>query len=336
MRAASWSIVAICGVLAATELSLQAIDRATGDAIVGRLKLQPGSAFHGGIVNRHGYWDEEFETSPRPGRFRVAAIGSSVPLSGTSASNCLALLERRVPGIEVYNFGVPEIGPSNYAAQLKADVAGFRPDLVLAFISIGDDITTAPLGAEAPSAFDWRSLRSLQWIGGTLGLSTRIASPCDSVPSAPADYEGYLRHSAHRLAICRTPIEPAMHQRWRQTMGHLDGLVRACRRRSIAVALVLVPSEFQVCPGLCETLSRRVGYEANQIDLELPQRRLAGFAHERSLPVLDLLPHFRASASSPYNRHQCQLSDHGNQLVTETIGGWLQTRFGGERLVAGK
>jgi hypothetical protein len=325
VRGLEWSLVAVAVALAAVELSLRAIDQLLGGAVVEMLKLPAGSQFRGRLVNGQGYWDDEFEANPRPGRFRVAAIGHHVPLSGTSESNCLAQIERRVPGIEVYNFGVPRIGPGDYAAQLRTDVAKFRPDLILAFISVGDDIAPCTMD-KAAETYDWRRLQTVQWAARKLGLP--LACSRSETTTAEPNYASYLSDSALRLVICRTPIEPPMQQQWTTTIAHLDGMAEACRGRGIALGLVLVPGEFQVSLGLCETLRRRAGYEASQVDLELPQRRLVGFAHDRKLPVLDLLPHFRASRTPPYHRHQRQLNEHGSQLVTEMVGSWLQTRYG--------
>ena len=179
----------------------------------------------------------------------------------------------------------------------------------------------------APGNFDWRTLRIYQ-----LGLQS-LTAPAISRPvvslagQRTLDYETYLRQSARRLAICRTPIDDWMQQRWRLTTSYLDKIVRQCRRREIAVGLVLVPGEFQVSPTLCTTLRRRMGYQQNQLDLELPQRTLTGFADTRQLPVLDLLPYFRASSTSPYRRHAGDWSECGHDIAAEVIGNWLQTRY---------
>lgn len=318
---AAVAVVVEAGLRAAALVSDQ---RLAEVAAIGERKLTPGTEFHGRRVNRLGYWDEEFVPVSSAGRFRIAALGQRVLLSGTAETNCLAQIERRVPGVEVYNFGLAQAGPRDYAAQLASDVSPFRPDLVLAFISAGADIAQ---GGSPPGMFDWRSLSSVQWGARYLGRTTQPgfapAASCEAL-----DYESYLRSLAPRLAVCRTPIDATMRRQWEEAVEHLDDLVRQCRKRHIAVGLVLVPSEFQVNAALCEALRRRTGYEAGEVDLDLPQRRLARFAHERNLPVIDLLPHFRASGESPYCRRQGEFSDQGNEIATRIIGGWLQARFG--------
>lgn len=290
------------------------------------LKLAPGSLLHGQSVNRLGYWDDDFQPAPPPGTFRIAVLGDDLTLSGTFDSNCVKQLARRVPGVEVYHFGVPTAGPREYSAQLAGEVAHFKPDLVLVFLSIGDDIThEVPL----PSSFDWRGLRILQWAAGPGFVASGYLSNFGPAAVARAfDDEAYLRSCARRLVICRTPIDEAMHGRWQQSLAHLDDVMHQCRRVNVPMALVLAPGEFQVSRTLCEALRRRAGYSAEELDLELPQRRLAGFADQRQLPVLDLLPHFRAAEISPFSQNAHHWNDHGHAIAAGILSNWLQSRFG--------
>jgi hypothetical protein len=94
--------------------------------------------------------------------------------------------------------------------------------------------------------------------------------------------------------------------------------------------LVLVPGEFQVNRTLCDMLVRRLGCTSEQFDVELPQRRLAGFAEGRQLPVLDLLPHLRLARQSLYRPNATAWNEQGSVAAASAIGGWLQSRYGGE------
>lgn len=284
--------------------------------------LPPGEEFRGRQVNTLGYWDKEFDTSPRPGIFRIAVLGDGVTLSGNAETNCLAQIERRVPGIEIYNFGIPQAGPREYAAQLAHDVVQFRPDLVLAFFSVGDDLTEElPL----PGVFDWRGLRMYQLSARNRSLGER----CDprKAALAEASREAYLRRCAPHLAVCRTPIDDRMSARWQEAKSHLTQMAAVCRRQQIPLALVVVPGPFQVNSTLCDALRRQAGYEPGQVDLHLPQRRLAALAGEQSIPVVDLLPYFQSSGEATYERYQHELNDHGNQLATDVIGRWVEQQY---------
>lgn len=320
------SMIAAILVLA-SEVGLRLVERLyngriPGEHLAASLKLPPGSQFAGHSVNSLGYWDDEFQTESPPGVFRVAVLGDGLTLSGSYQTNCLSQLERLVPEIEICHFGLPRAGPREYAAQFVLEVAEFQPHLVLTFFCVGDDVT-----GQSPSvAFDWRAVRLARL--ATLLLSERgnRGGSFDAAQSA-ANYEDYLHRCAQRLAVCRTPIDDELECLWRQSLAQLGDLLGQCRRRELPLALVVVPVEYQVDRRLCETLRRRAGYESGQLDLELPQRRLAEFAFAHELPLIDLLPQLRASDKSPYLRQASTWNDDGHALAGRAIRGWLQTHF---------
>src|SRR5205085_3568624 len=82
----------------------------------------------------------------RPGVRRVAALGNSFAVGPTVAfdQNYLTLLERLVPGAEVYNFGVSGAGPRAYHLTAREHVAGFAPDFVLVSLFVTHDVVEAP------------------------------------------------------------------------------------------------------------------------------------------------------------------------------------------------
>lgn len=288
------------------------------------LRLVPGSQFQGRTVNQLGYWDDEFASHVQPGVFRVAVLGGGVTLGGTAETNYLVRIEREVPGIEVFNFGVAQTGPREHVAQLIHEVANYRPDLILVCLSVDESITArVPL----PGRFDWQSLRIGQFTGRLLGRSRSWLDPQQLLEPA-SGHEAYLSQRAAQLTLCRTPLDDAMRQSWDETLEHLDDLTAQCDRRALPLAVVLVPSDFQVNRQLCDRLRRRSGLEQHQLDLELPQRRLRAFADARDLPWLDLLPHLRAAPAAPFGRDDTSLNETGNRVAAEALGEWLAKRFG--------
>ena len=324
-----WLLLFATATPTAVETSLRIYDllvgNRTADAFVARSqRLPPGTIWKGRLVNNLGYWDDEFRPAAGSGLYRVAVLGDTATLSGTVETNCLARLEYRIAGIEIYHFGLSEAGPRQYVAQFVHDVSQFDPHLVLTFISVGDDITQS---LPAPGAFDWRSLRMYQlaapWLDSPCGLPASLASS-NTVTSRREDY---LREAAERMVVCRTPIDEPMRRRWREALSYLDEMVEACRSRQMKLALVLVPDEFQVNDVLLGELCRRAGCRPEQFDLELPQRRLSSFAERRGLAVLDLLPHLRAAGRTAYRRNDGRFNDRGNQLVAEALGRWLEMQL---------
>ncbi len=318
--------------VAGTEAGLRVFDLLGGHRLraaylASTSKLPPGSLVQGRIVNSLGYWDDEFRPYPPPGTFRIAAMGRGSTLWGPVATNVLAQLEQRIPGVEVYNFGLAHGTPQQYAAQLAGDVAAHHPHLVLAFVSTADDLVDE---VPAPAWSSARNLRLYQALSQVFGTGSGVLSP--NLPNESEDlsnYEAYLNYRARALAMFRTPIEPEVERRWQSTFSDLRRLMHECRRRELPLALVLVPDELQYRPVVREALCRRVGCRPSQLDVDLPQRRLVRFADRHELPTLDLLPIFRASNEPLAAPGVPGWTPHAHRLASEAIGHWLAVRFGG-------
>lgn len=333
MRAGELASCGLIVVLLLAEGGLRVWEWTCGTSLVAEAalvdrRLPPGLHFAGRQVNADGYWDDEFRAERRPGTFRIAALGDHALLAGTASTNCLTALEQRLPDVELYHFGLPGAGPDDYAAQLAADVVRYAPDLVLTFVSVGDDVAHADAAA---SAFDWREVRVLRQAARTRGSRAGLAGGCQGYVEPCPDYESFLTRAAVRFTVCRTPVSDEWETRWERTAAALRTVARHGRQRGLEVALVLVPAEFQVSPTLCETVRRRLGCEAHEVDLEFPQRRLTRLADEEQVAVVDLLPYFRAATESPFVRNSSQWNAHGNQIAADALARWLRAR---RRLVA--
>jgi hypothetical protein len=321
LRGVEQAAVALAIVLLVGEAALRSIDwaadrRLAAHEVLAGIKLAPGSQYHGQIVNRDGYCDDEFHARGSAGQFRIAALGDETILSGDRQNSCLRAVERLQPGANVYNFAMPGCHPGHYAHQMRLDVARFHPQLVLAFISVGREIRPAP----ANSLLSWQALSMAR----RLWRPPLAASP--AATEAALDYEAYLRLMGDRLLLCRTPLSTSAQRRWNELLGQLDRLTAECRQKRVALVLVLVPADYQISPQTCQAAGRRIGCEAERLDLELPQRRLIAFAAEHDAMVIDLLPNFRAATEPPFCRHRQQLSEHGHRIAGRVIGDWLSAR----------
>jgi hypothetical protein len=340
LRIAAWTLYAFLMLPAACELGLRlyalaADDRLAVRYVTGLLKFPAGGERLGRTVNSQGYWDDEFLAPVLPAALRVAALGDDAVLCGDAQSNFLAQVERLLPGVDVLNFGVPQTSPREYASQFQSAVAPCRPDLLLVFFSVGTDVTEAP---PLPGPFDWRGLhlvqRSLGFVKRTENAAVDPAAlvAADDIPGA-ADC---VDRAADVLQVCRVPVPEAVQSCWRAAFEHLDRVVFRCLDEGVMPTLVVVPSEFQIDERLCQMLCRRAGYRrADQIDIDLPQRRLAAYAKDRRIQLLDLMPHMRASKTPTYVSDAAQFNEHGNALAATILSEWLQTQYGPALLADG-
>lgn len=329
VRALGWTAFGGIMISLFSELGLRTYDRLVDDhlstaAAAKSLQLAPGATLRGGTVNKLGYWGRDFHQTPRPGVFRLAVLGDELALSGTSSTNCFAQLEHQLPGIEVYNFAIPRAGPRDYAAQLRREVLDYRPDLIVVLVSVGDDITEQ---VAAPGLFELRGLHLYQLAASMWLEPGRQANRPDAVVQEAKAHSEFLSRAERQLIVCRTPIDDTTRQQWEKTYSHFDDLIRHAERHNVEVALVAVPSACQVCPPLCKQLQRRLGYVDKNVDLELPQRRLASFASGRRVTWIDLLPALREISAPAFERSSTELSAAGNQAVAQTLEHWILGHF---------
>jgi hypothetical protein len=260
----------------------------------------------------------------RPDEFRIAVLADNLMLASSEPTGCLSRVSNALTGVAIGNYGRPHAGPREFAARAATYVVKHRPDLVMVFLSIGD---AAAADASPESQDGWRSLRVVRYSMRAVGAEK------PAVASAEADleaqtYEQHLSARSRGLAVCRVPQNETAQKHWRRSTEHLDDLITRCAGNDIEVALVLVPADFQISKALQQTLVRRVGAVTTDYDFRLPQRKLAKFAQERGVAVLDLLPALAACQKPVFKTRGSYLSDDGLQVTAETVGGWLQSRYG--------
>ena len=269
---------------------------------------------------------EPSATAPaaRPGVLRVAVIDG---LAGAAESETFCPDElASSPGLDVFRLSRAAGGaPRN---QWREPLEAQRPDLVLAMVRLEHGLKPV---ASAGDAFDWRSLETARLLSA-LFATRLIAAPSDlnSELPLPRGASGPLADcDGRRLAICRTPLDDAAKAQWRATFAELDGLLADCAESHVRVALVVVPDGFQVNRVLCDTLRRRAGYEPREFDLALPQRRLATYAQERRLDLVDLLPYLQASREPVYQHAAGGWNEQGKAVASRAICGWLESQYSG-------
>jgi hypothetical protein len=316
------------------ELGLRACGLAAGGSLLvgsslDACRLAPGRDYgHGLRGNQLGYPGPDFRRERRPGVRRVAALGDSFAVGPAVpfADNYLTRLEKLLPATEVYNFGVSGTGPREYLHVLRHDVWQFRPDLVLVSVFVGNDITeelAAPRHLDprqhALYLFGARGLKLLRerWRQGPAptGAGDRLARP-------PLSPETYRAVEARRLTVCLRPVPEAVERKWRRALDCLDGIVAECRGRGVPAAFVLIPDELQVNPHVLARAVADAGADAADVDVGLPQRRLAEFCAGRGVACLDLLP-VLAGDGDAYAPQDTHWNVRGNRLAAEAIRRWL-------------
>jgi hypothetical protein len=256
------------------------------------------------------------------GDHRMTACEAGYPATAS-------LLESSLADIEVVNVAAPKTHLRDCAAKALRQARGAGPDLLLVFVSVADDIVGE---SRRVDVFDWRSLslaRALVgWTGWpAAGEATGRALAVEA--AAKGRWEDYVLACSPQLAACRKPLDASMHERWKSTFAYIDELEAVCRKERIPLALVVAPSPLQTNRALLDAVCRRQGCSSSDVDLEMPQRRLAVYAAQRNLPALDLLPAMKHAAEQPFVHQGWQWTPAGRASVAQALDGWLRSTFAG-------
>jgi hypothetical protein len=252
------------------------------------------------------------------GPIRLGILGDELTLAAASDHALVARLNAQLPMLEINDYSCPQAGPRDYARRRLATKHAGRPDVLLVFFSVGEDVASIPLESDW---FDWRSLELASY-------AQRVMLPNTVAATDGTSHNAAAGSSPRELAVCRSPADRATETRWTKALRHLDRLHRQCQRDNIELVLVVVPADFQLNHVLAESLQRQAGYEPNTLDLTLPQRRIASFAAARQLACIDLLPHLQRCEGLVYERGHRLWTGEGSAAVAQAIGGWLQSGLG--------
>jgi hypothetical protein len=290
-------------------------------------RLKPGRDYGAGLVaDAHGYpvHHPSMGTVSR----RIAAIGDSFAVGPNVAfdDNFLTILQELLPGTEVRNFGLSGAGPRDYLAILRHDVLRDPPDSVLLCFYVGNDVTDS---LPRPRYFDVRQ-NAFYTLGGEWLESVRGLAPQPSEEGEPQRLTAFvpsedwlLGHESRQLQVCLTSEPPRMRESWSRTESLLQELSDECSRHGIALRFLCIHDRFQVDAGVLDAACRRAGVGQSDLDLDMPQRRLAAWCAERDIPFLDLRT---ALADRPgmFAGFDTHWSAEGNRRAAAAVARWCE------------
>jgi len=232
--------------------------------------------------------------------------------------------------IEAINAGIPNQGTWHELRMLRRLLPRLQPDAIVLSVYLGNDLfdNLYPLDTVVQNGFlesrihgrsvlpyevrAWLQRYCMSYvflwdamdrIKGLLGVGG--SDPLDSFKS-----------------IISLQPHPLVEEGYRVTRELLRQIRDCSAGAGKPLLVVLIPAEMQTHPDRFIALSGREGLDPSAYDLTLPDRRWTEMAVELGLPVLDLLPVFRAHASGTplWMSLDGHLTPLGNRLTGEAIG----------------
>jgi lysophospholipase L1-like esterase len=291
---------------------------------------------------------------PKDGALRVLVLGDSFTFGWGAERDATfevqmerlqaaARAERHEPPLEVVNAGVP--GYNLYQSLLALGKKGWKvdPDVVVLAAFIQNDFSE---NSETEAWLERKKTRPRQekerggvvgwleehsqayvWLRVKYKSSYRLQRMWYKLTRPFNKKEE--RYKYRNLLVFQKPVPAEMETEWRLSEQLLVRLRDAVRARGRRLLVALVPSELQVVRGVWERDGRKEGLDPGSFDLEAPNLRVAAFCHAAGIPVVDLLPAFRAASRGgevlylPSDHHW---NAEGHRLAAEILLAELRKR----------
>jgi hypothetical protein len=379
VRATDLALMNLCVIVVGAELALRGLALVRPSPVftpatsgveerLRQNRFASGTLRYGFPCNSAGHYDSEF-LPKRPGTPRVVAIGDSFSASVVPHyHHFTTVAERELPGIEVYNMGVPGIGVLEYLHLLRDEALPLEPDLVVVNLFVGNDLRPPNLPPRRDrllrSWYDKEEIllnvvprrlvtiaREKRAMEGTEGAGTSPQETAGAALLLGDDPEGISEAfpwvddwrkeppAMSEEALLRNEIHGAR-DAWATSADPYPALFSVFRdieatADGARLAFLIIPSRFQVE----EDWRLRVAdvIPATGSDPDYPQERLARWFEERGIPYLDLLPVLlRVPPLEDGRRHLFRNNDthfnvRGNEVTGRELARFLEPILAGER-----
>jgi lysophospholipase L1-like esterase len=308
-------------------------------------RLRPGAAtrfttpeFSTDIaINPQGVRDDPVGPKAADER-RIVVLGDSIVLAvqvEATDTFCRRLEERlnqraTDTAYRVINAGVQGYGPAEELLFFERVIAPLEPDLVLVVAFVANDAIEAldrrwkldptERAARAVSDEAEQTLRRIvrrSMVAQIVRL--RVNQAFSRFSPRPAPDRRILSYAE------RPPDE--IRRSFTVAAAIFERIGAAARARGAAAAMILMPARFQLDPAEFVRVQEMVAPDGYAVEIDGASRRFAEALRDREMPVLDLLPAFRASTDplAIFFRRTVHLTPEGHGVTAAALEQFLRS-----------
>ncbi len=302
-------------------------------------------------INQEGLRDYP---GPRPPGTNVLAIGDSFTFGwGVELEDAFpSVLERHLKSarINVVKAGMPGTGTTDQLEWLRRHGDRYDPRLVLLGFYVGNDFVDVQLGG-VPAQFTVRdglmvkkplddkpdptSREIVEWLKGHSLLMQQVAQVAWAMERRrrPEDRPNPGLTAGDRwlwefFKIYLKNLPPETDKAVRLTLDALNGMHAWAQDHRSQFAIVVIPEALQTYDWQRRRILDAYHLGESDLDLDRPQRVLRDWGVAAGVPVLDLLPGFRAYAAAHEERlyfyPNGHMNSNGHRVAGEIITPFVQ------------
>jgi len=314
--------------------------------------------------NRGGHYDTEFKPK-QDGRPLILSIGDSFSAGIVPHYfHFTTTVERELPGVDVYNMGIPATDPPEYLHLWRTEGQQLKPDLLVINLFIGNDLLGSWNGkVDHPRLRSWfdRSQVFLFFVPERLkkiaAENKQLAAPGKKVGEPQGEHGQIIVRDNVGILLAAFPwmADPTLEEAGfseheftkveaarafdvlvEERVNYYEALFNVLTEiqwaaQGTPLMVVMIPDEFQVNDELWEKVLAQL--EQNDLDRFMPQQRISDWLREQGIPCLDLLPSLRAAPlMADGRRHLYHLRDthfnaHGNYVAGKAMADFIRKHF---------
>ena len=310
------------------------------DSGYNRFRGAPHASIYGYPLNAQGFRDEEFVHKGKS-IYRIVGIGDSFTFGVTPyPQNFLTIAEEIInkgtPGhlTEIYNMGIPSIGPREELALLSDEAFHWDPDLVMFNFFVGNDFVESMRSDKAKFIEQYSYTATLFYRIYKMLTKTSHdfktqytdgwTTYCDTCKTFSP--EGYLELEVSRSYIFNAR-DPLFESHLSDALYFLEKANEICKSRNTKFIVSIFPDEVQVSPELRQSVIRQLKASGTDPDWDnsRPNRRLSEELAKMGIPCIDLLHLFETEKDSAcYVPQDTHWNLYGNRLAGNYLAQALQ------------
>lgn len=311
------------------------------------------------VSNEYGFNDRDYPAVKEPGTFRILFVGDSFSWKNGLTGNYTAILERLFEDhfgahrVDVINAGYPMTDTREQLAMLRKFDLPYRPDLVVLGFFCGNDIVDAVPQRRRIVVNDLPIMlyrRERTWCGRPLIWKSRLIyfaqqkwrvwqalrrgerESLKRMPQQPTHVgvmprDIFLNYEVERLQFFSPGFcaQKPIARRFQFALKQVKRMRDFAAEHDADFAVALYPDEIQIVPELFQEVVSRYLLKAEDYDLDYIQRWMSERLAEERIPVLDLLPDFRAggATSTLYSLQNTHWNEAGNERAANRLFEWL-------------
>ena len=282
---------------------------------------------------------------------KILILGDSSLVHWETGESLYELLVKGLEpkGVGILNTSEGGFGPLDYLTALRSYGPSYRPDLVLLFYYVGNDLTSIQYRSDTWLWFKrylkpWLMRSRLYYFfvehkEGWLRRDLKVeAARKQGIDRATVDLARQRKINPWLLELGQAKKDFLLDnllmesseniEAWEKIQDLLAGIQSLCRRQGARLMMVILPSTLQVNSSHFE-FYRKLAFHLDERTLtsDKPQALLGEFCRKKEISCLDILPAFRARREREFFREN---DDHfnreGNELAAREVLRFLKSQ----------